>query len=110
MIRSAQYLLSFLFILIKETKPKSTISSPISSYLGPKIWKKPIKFHDFERRGNGEFANNGDIEMPGAECSVLSFEDFLNENNFESPLFTEDVFEEKGTGEVATNRNMDSLE
>ena len=110
MIRSTQYLLSFLFILIKETKPKSIISSPISAFLGPKIWKKPIKFHDFEKRDDGEFANNGDIEIPDAECSLMNFNDFLNENNFESPLLAKDIYEEEEPEEVAPNRNMDSLE
>ena len=69
-----------------------------------------MKLHDFEKRDNGKFANNGDMEIPDAECSPVNFEDFLNKNNFESPLFAKDIFEEKGPEEVVPNKNMDSLE
>ena len=111
MITYSEYLLSFLFIFIKETKPKSILSSPISAFLGPKIWEKPITICGFESRDNGEFAKNGDIKIPGAECSLLNIDDFLNESNFECPLFAEDIFDEKGPEEVvAPNGSMDSLE
>merc|ERR1712110_1144984 len=40
----------------------------------------------------------------------MNFDDFLNENNFESPLLAKDIYEEEEPEEVAPNRNMDSLE
>jgi len=83
-------------------KPKPIKIEQKSASLGPKIWQTPITLNQLTEEDNDEEGVENNVDVAGAEFSVMNIDDFLQENNFDfgnvSPT-TRDIYAVESRGQ-----------
>lgn len=83
-------------------KPKPIKIEQKSAFLGPKIWQTPITLNQLTEEDNDEEGVENNVDVAGAEFSVMNIDDFLQENNFDfgnvSPT-TRDIYAVESRGQ-----------
>merc|ERR1712083_974189 len=74
----------------------------MGAFLGPKIWQTPITLNQLTEEDNDEEGVENNVDVAGAEFSVMNIDDFLQENNFDfgnvSPT-TRDIYAVESRGQ-----------